>query len=297
MSHTIIALDVGGTKISAALVTPDGKIIKRARLATEATRGKAVVLANIIKAVETVWDPSAKAIGVGIAGHTDHKKGIYLTGPNLPKGLRNVALAALLRKHFKKPVSLDNDVHCFTLGESKFGKGKRFSTVVGLTLGTGIGGGIVINGQIYRGRNNAAGEIGHTILSLSSDIHCSCGKTGHFEAFGSGTAMSRLYRGERGLSPMDVENLYKSGDKEAKRVFSVMSDAIGAGIANVIHVLNPDIVVVGGGLAKVDNLWKPVEKSVKNHLTYPQLKSTPIVRSTLGGDANLLGAALITELL
>lgn len=76
-----------------------------------------------------------------------------------------------------------------------------------------------------------------------------------------------------------------------------MSDAIGAGIANVIHVLNPDIVVVGGGLAKVDNLWKPVEKSVKNHLTYPQLKSTPIVRSTLGGDANLLGAALITELL
>lgn len=297
MSHTIIGLDVGGTKISAGLISPTGKILKRVRVATESARGRKVVLANIIKAIEVVWSPDVKAIGIGIAGLVDSKKGVYLTGPNMPKDLRDVPLAALVRKHFKKPVTIDNDVHCFTLGESKFGKAKRFSSVVGLTLGTGIGGGIVINGQIYRGRNNAAGEIGHSVINFDAHIHCSCGKVGHFEAYGSGSAMHHLYQLAAGkdITPLEVEALVKKGDSKAKKVFAEMATSISVGLANIIHTLNPDIIVVGGGLAHVDNLWNSVEKGVQKRLIYKQLEGTPIVRSALGSDANILGAALLTE--
>src|SRR5512142_2137304 len=178
--RTIIGLDVGGTKIRAGVIARDGKILFSAKIPTETPRGKSVVLENIVKSVRAVWRNDVAAI-------VDHEKGIYRQGPNLPASFKNVPVAAILRRKFHVPVSVDNDVHCFTLAEAKFGAAKRFSTVVGLTLGTGIGGGIVMDGRLFRGRNNAAGEIGHMTVASSGPARCGCGRTGHFEAYGSGS--------------------------------------------------------------------------------------------------------------
>lgn len=293
----IIGVDAGGTKIRAGAVASNGKITVDATIPTETSKGKDTVLKNVMESVRKVWSTDAKAIGIGMAGIVDHAKGVYRQGPNFPTDFKDVPVAALLKKTFRVPVTVDNDVHCFTLAEAKLGAAKRFSSVVGLTLGTGIGGGIVLDGRLYRGRNNAAGEIGHMTIGIGADAVCGCGRNGHFEAFGSGSAMRRLYRRLSGkdADPKEVERAALAGDAKAMETARLMSEAIAEGLANVVHVLNPEIIVVGGGLARADLIWQPAIADVADRIVYPALRDTPIVRSKLGGDANVLGAALITE--
>ncbi len=292
----IIGVDVGGTKIRAGLVH-GGKVVSSIRVETQAKRGKATVLKNIFDAIGKVIVPEAKAIGLGMAGIVDHGKGTYLRGPNFPKSFRNVPISSMVEKKFGRPAMVDNDVHCFTLAEAKVGAGKGYENVVGITFGTGIGGGIVIGGKVYRGRDNAAGEIGHTVIAYGSDVVCGCGRNAHFEAYASGSAMSRLYRRTAGKSvdALEVERAAMSGDRKAKEVLDVMADALAVGLANVIHAFNPDVIVTGGGLSAVKVLWKPVLGKLKGMLVFPQLAGTPIVRSTLGGDANVIGATLLFD--
>lgn len=292
----IIGVDVGGTKIRAGIVR-GGKVISSIRVETQAKEGKAVILKNIFGAISKIRVPEAKDIAIGMAGVVDHKKGVYLQGPNFPKSFRNVPISSIVKQKFGLPTMVDNDVHCFTLAEAKLGAGKGYENVVGLTLGTGIGGGMVLNGKLYRGRNNAAGEIGHTVIAYGSDVMCGCGRAAHFEAYASGTAMARLYRRTAGkdADALAVERAAIAGDTKAEEVLSIMADALAVGLANVIHSLNPDIIVIGGGLSSVKALWKPALGKLKGMLVYPQLAGTPIVRSTLGADANVIGAALLTD--
>lgn len=297
--HTIIGLDVGGTKIRAGAVSASGQVLSSVKIPTLTGSGKAAVLAQMTSALRQAWRPDVKAIGVGMAGIVDHAKGTYRQGPNFPKTFKNVPIAALLRKTFKVPVTVDNDVHCFTLAEAKFGAAKRFSSVIGLTLGTGVGGGIVIDGKLYRGRNNAAGEFGHATIGFGQSAMCGCGRKGHLEAFASGSAMRRLYKAATGITmePLEIEQAAKAGNAKAKKVVAVMADAFAEGLAGIIHSFNPDIIVVGGGLAKADVIWKPAIAKARTLVIYPDLRDTPVVRAALGGDANVLGAALITDAL
>lgn len=297
--HTVIGLDVGGTKIKAAAVFAGGKTAPSVTVPTLAASGKGAVLAQMTAAVREAWVPGAKAIGVGMAGLVNHAKGVYRQGPNFPKSFKDVPVAALLKKAFKVPVTVDNDVHCFTLAEAKFGAGKRFSSVVGLTLGTGVGGGFVIDGRLYRGRNNGAGEFGHATISLGAEAVCGCGQRGHLEAFASGSAMRRLYAAATGktMEPSDIERAAEDGDLEAGRVVDVMAEALAEGFAGVIHSLNPDAIVVGGGMARADVVWKPAVAKARKLVIYPDLRETPIVRAALGGEAGVIGAALITDVL
>jgi glucokinase len=292
----IIGVDVGGTKIRAGLVR-EGKVVSTVRVETQAKEGRAVVLKNIFDAIAKVRIPGVKGVGLGMAGIVDHKNGVYLQGPNFPKSFQNVPISSMVKAKFGVRAVVDNDVHCFTLAEAKFGAGKGHENVVGLTFGTGIGGGIVIGGRVYRGRNNAAGEIGHTVIAYGSDVMCSCGRPAHFEAYASGSAMSRLYRRTAGkdVDALTVERAAIAGDKKAKEVMDVMADALAVGLANVIHAFNPDVIVTGGGLSAVKVLWKPVLGKMKGMVVYPLLKTTPIVRSTLGGEANVIGAALLLD--
>ncbi|MEY4744783.1 MAG: hypothetical protein RL272_728 [Candidatus Parcubacteria bacterium] len=296
-NRTIIGLDVGGTKIRAGVVSSRGRLIISEKIPTEGSRGKAVVLENIVKSVRSVWQKDVKAIGVGMAGIVDHGVGVYRQGPNLPAAFKNIPIAAILRRRFRVPVKVDNDVHCFTLAEAKFGAAKRFSSVVGLTLGTGIGGGIVIGGRLYRGRDNAAGEIGHMTVSSAFPATCGCGRKGHFESYGSGSAMRKIHRAiaHSDLEPLAVERAAEHGNARAKKTLRIMADGLADGFANIIHVLNPEIIVVGGSIAAVDGLWKPAVAAVRDRVVYPALRTTPIVRAELGSDANVIGAALITE--
>lgn len=288
-NNLIIGLDVGGTKIHAGLVTLQGKVLKRAKVLTQASRGRAVVLKNIETAVRAVWHKDVGAIGVGLAGSVDHVRGIFLRGPNLPRSFRNIPVARELKKRFKVPVVADNDVHCFALGEARFGAGKGRSSVVGITLGTGIGGGIVIDGRIYRGKGNTAGEVGHMIIAE---------KMRDFESLASGTAMSRMYKEKTGkrVEALAVEKKAVKGDRAAKEVVGSMREALAIGVSNLLHVLDPDIIIIGGGISRVKALWPGLARGIRSRVVFPVLAKTPVVKARLGDDANILGAALLTEL-
>ena len=296
-AKNVIGIDIGGTKIRVGRVNSAHKIIDSVRVSTESGKGGAAVLKNVVSAVQKVWHKDVGAIGVGIAGLVDHKKGVFLGGPNLPKALRGAKIAALLEKAFKVPVKVDNDVHCFTLAEARVGSGKGKNLVVGLNFGTGIGGGIAVQGNLLRGRNNAAGEFGHASVAFGAQNLCGCGRAGHFEAFASGRAMSRVYQTLTGkvLEPLDVQHAAEKGDRHAKQTLDLMANAMVAGLSSVIHALNPDIIVVGGGLSAVQALWKPVMARLSSQITFPELRTTPVRRSKLGTDANIIGATLLFE--
>jgi len=167
----------------------------------------------------------------------------------------------------------------------------------GITLGTGIGGGIVIDGRLLRGKDNAAGELGHMTLDLHSDAVCGCRNKGHFEALASGSAMARIYKLRTGkiLTPLEVEYAAKAGDKHALGVMGEMRLGLATGLANIMQMLNPDVIVIGGGLRRVKMLWQPAIKEAKKRVIYPELRSTVIVKSELGSNAGVLGASLLTR--
>lgn len=292
----LIGVDIGGSKIQAGLIS-SGRVLKRMRTATEAKKGERVVLAHIAKCVDAVWDKHVKAIGVGFAGLVDFHKGVILSGPNFSRSFRDVRLASWLRRKYGVPVAIDNDVHCFTLGEARFGAGRGHRNVVGITLGTGIGGALFLNGRLYRGRNNAAGEVGHMTIASKTGSRCGCGRLDHFEALAAGPAQSAsFYRLTRKtLLPTQIETLAKAGDKKARKNIEEAGRWLGRGIANVIQTVDPDIVIIGGGVGRNKLLWPPMRRHMKLNVIYPVLRLTPIVPARLGDDANLIGAALLTE--
>jgi glucokinase len=290
-----IGLDVGATKIAAGLVTRRGKIIKKEIFKTQVQKGKRIILKNIIRAAESVWSPKVSAVGIGMAGQCNFKTGIFLSGPNFPKNFKNIKIKKILENKFKVPASLDNDAHCFTLAESILGAGKNYNDIIGITIGTGIGGGILINKKIYRGKNNTAGEIGHITIDASSPFVCSCGRLGHFEALCSGRAMINFYKRLTGKTKttFEIQKLAKGGDKEAQKVNSLLSKYLGLGLTNIIHIFNPEIIIIGGGLAKIKELWRPALRKIKRGVIYNSLKQTKILKSKLPEDAGILGAALL----
>ncbi len=297
MKKYVIGLDIGATKIAAGLLTESGKIIKKFILPTGAKKGKTTILENIIQAIKNVWHPWVKAVGIGMAGQCNFKTGVFLSGPNFPKNFKNIKIKKILEKKFGVPTSLDNDARCFTLAESVFGAGKGYSNVIGLTLGTGVGSGIIINKKIYRGKDNSSGEIGHMTIDASSPYICGCGNLGHFESLCSGKAMINFYKHLTGKTKntFEIEKLAKKGEKEAKKVNILISKYLSIGLANIIHIFNPEIIIIGGGLAKIEEIWRPALQSVKKRLIYKSLKNTKIIIAKLGDNAGIFGAALLTE--
>lgn len=289
-------MDVGGTSIRAGLVSPSGKILKQVKIPTGARKGKETILKNIRSAIQEVWDTDAGAIGVGMAGSVDFRNGVYLQGPNLPGSFRRVRIAQILKDAFRVPVKVDNDVHCFVLGEARFGAAKGYKNVVGVTLGTGIGGGIIIDDRLYRGRDNTAGELGHMTMAEARP-KTPRQKKKDLEAFASGRAVSRLFYEKTGMDidALEVEKCARRGNREAKQVINTMSRFFAAGMADIIHVLNPDIIVVGGGVSRINAIWKPLRKELRKRVIFPHLATTPIVKARLGDDANMLGATLLSD--
>ena len=231
-------------------------------------------------------------VGIGMAGQIDFENGKVLFSPNMPDW-KNVSLKNILEKKLGLPVLIDNDARCFVLGEAKFGAAKNYQHIVGITLGTGIGGGIIINGKIYRGKNNTAGEFGHTIVENKFNLKCSCGMKGHLESYASGQAMEKSYQKLTGeeLDCLEIKKRAIKKEKSALKVVNLMAEALGEGLSDVINFLNPEIIVIGGGLSKMDILWKPMIQEAKKRVFFPPLKKTKIVRSRLFEKANLLGSA------
>jgi glucokinase len=297
MQKYVIGLDVGGTKIAAGTVDNKGKIVKKITLPTETKRGKKIILKNIITAASKVWLPGVSAIGVGMAGQCDFKNGVFLSGPNFPKNFKNINIEKFLSREFQVPVHLDNDARIFTLAESVFGAGRGFKNIIGLTLGTGIGGGIMIDGKILRGKNNTAGEIGHTTIDVSSSFRCSCGRLGHFESLASGTALVNFYKktAKKNLNAFEIEKAALTGDEKAEEAMLWLGKNLAAGLASLAQIFDPEIIILGGGISNVPAVILPALREFKKAVIYKSLKNTKIKRAKLGREAGIVGAALLAK--
>lgn len=312
-----IGIDVGGTNVKIALVDGEGKINYSNSVPTYAQMGYEYTVNNIKQAIrdlmkETNTDAKEiEGIGFDFPGQVDYKTGVVKLAPNIP-GWINVPIAQMIEEEFNIPTRIDNDVRCAALGELKFGAGKGCENFVCITVGTGIGSGLVINGQLVRGAANAAGEIGHIKLQMNGGPICGCGDTGCLEAFASGpsiVAMAQEYlkggkstkfremAGADGeITPYIVAKAAEAGDPVAKRIFEIVGTYIGMGLVSVINLLNPEKVIIGGGVAAAgDLLLDPIRKTIKERAMVVAGNSVEIVPAELGNSAGVIGASMLVE--
>lgn len=310
-----IGVDVGGTNVKIALVDKEGSIIYSNTTPTRAEMGYEYTISNIKQAIidlmkETKTDSSSiEGIGFGFPGQIDCDAGIVRVSPNIP-GWTNVPIAKIIEKEFGIPTKVDNDVRCAALGELAFGAGKGCKNLICITVGTGIGSGLIVNGKLVRGADNAAGEIGHIKLQMHDGPICGCGDSGCLEAFASGPSIvamaqeyilggkSTKYRelANPDITPYIVAEAAKQGDKVAQKIFERMGKYIGIGLASVVNLLNPEKIVIGGGVADAgDILFKPLTDTLKKRAMPIQAKSVSVVPAQLGNAAGVIGASLLIE--
>ena len=310
-----IGVDVGGTNVKIALVDKEGSIVYSNTTPTRAEMGYEYTISNIKQAIkdlmkETKTDNTTiEGIGFGFPGQIDCTEGVIRVSPNIP-GWVNVPLAKIMEKEFSIPTKVDNDVRCAALGELAFGAGKGCKNLICITVGTGIGSGLIVNGKLVRGADNAAGEIGHIKLQMHDGPICGCGDSGCLEAFASGPSIvamaqeyilggkSTKYRelANPEITPYIVAEAAKQGDKVALKIFERMGKYIGIGLASVVNLLNPEKIVIGGGVADAgDILFKPLIDTLKKRAMPIQAKSVSVVPAQLGNAAGVIGASLLIE--
>ena len=305
-----IGVDIGGTKIAAGVVTAAGHILDRTRLPTP-PHDESATLAALFEVVEGLRarDPGVAAIGLGAAGLVEWPHGNARWAPH--NSYRRMELRRLLHERTGLPTVVDNDANAAAWAEARFGAGAGGGDLVLLSVGTGIGGGLVLDGRLYHGEHGFAGELGHLIVAPDGD-RCACGNLGCLEAMASGSTLGRLGReaaaaGPGGRlaalaaaagAPVTGEVVFAAaleGDKVALSLFERIGHWLGVGIASLVTIFDPDLVVVGGGVAATgDLLLAPARASFdryvhgRGHRDLP-----PVVPTRLGDDAGLVGAATL----
>lgn len=309
-----IGVDVGGTNVKIALVDFDGKIIYSNTVPTRAEMGYEAGVNNIKQAIKELMSEtgeSAKtieAIGFGLPGQIDYKEGIVKNLPNIP-GWINIPLAKIIEDEFSIPTRLDNDVRCAALGELNFGAGKGCENLICITVGTGIGSGIVLNGRLVRGASNAAGEIGHIKMDMTGGPLCGCGDYGCFEAYASGPAIVTMAKeyisgGKSAkykematdgiITPYIVAQAALQGDAVSIQIFKQMGKIIGTGLASVINLLNPEKIIIGGGVADAGSiLLDPIKATITDRAMPIQANAVQVVPAQLANTAGVIGASLL----
>lgn len=309
MKKYVIGIDLGGTKISTALSDFEGKVISNVVVPTKASEGEIPVLNRIIGTVEEVINKAkveineVEAIGIGSPGPLDAKKGIIVATPNLP--FKNFNVTEPIRERFNIPVYLDNDANVATLGEFMFGAGKGKENLVFMTVSTGIGGGAIINGKIYRGNTCNALEIGHSTVDPHGP-RCNCGNLGCLEVLASGTAIGRKGQEaaatnvETSLKEYDKITSYEvfkeaeKGDEVAKEIRDEALNYLGIGVANAVAIFDPEMVIIGGGVTQVgDVLFDKVRQVVNKRCFKNMAEACEIVPAGLGTDAGVVGAVAL----
>ncbi len=293
MKKYTIALDVGGTKIFSGIVAGN-KVSKTNKMPSGAHEGKDQLVANIMDAITALKPEGAAKICIGIAGQLDVDRKVLIQSPNFSDDTKHLPLKLLLQKKFKRPIFLENDANCFTLGEAASGAGKDKKNVVGLTLGTGIGGGIIVDKKLFLGSNGSSGEFGHTIIVPNGEP-CSCRGRGHFESYVGGHAISTAYKKltDRDLFFGDIFDRSLKNDLNAKKVIAEAQQYLSALFVNIMHSLNPEIIIIGGGIGAFEIFWRPTVLQALNQVFLAELKETQIVPAKLRDNAALIGAALL----
>lgn len=312
MQKFVVGVDLGGTKISTALSNLNGEVISQTTVPTNANEGEIPVLNRIIESIDKVIKDGnvtykeVKGIGIGIPGALDVENGIILFTPNVP--FKNFNIVEPLKKKFEIPVFIDNDANVATIGEYVFGAGKGFKNVIFLTVSTGVGGGAILNGNIYRGNTSNALEIGHMTVAPGGP-RCNCGNIGCVEATSSGTAIAK--RGQEALSSKVETSLRKydnitsyevfteaaAGDAVCKEIIENALNYLGIAVANAVSIFDPAVIIIGGGVSKAgDIVFETVRKVVDKRCFKSMAESVKIVPAGLGTDAGVIGAVALALL-
>lgn len=317
MPTNVVGVDMGGTKILAAVVDEEGEILGTSKIPTNAKKSSSTVIDRISDCIRmaihgsNVATDSIQAIGIGAPGPLDPETGIVIFAPNL--GWKNVPLKAELEKRLDIPTFVDNDVNVGTLGEYTFGAGQGVQNIVGIFVGTGIGGGIIMNGELFHGASKTAGEIGHIIVQEGGP-RCGCGNRGCLEAFASRTAMTKTFKkaikkGKKSvlskLTDGDLSTIrssvlakaVNSNDKLTLKVFKKTTKYLGVGIGSIVNFLNPEMIILGGGVVEAleDSFIDDIRAAAKKYALPDTLKGVQIVRAQLGDNAGVLGAAALAR--
>lgn len=310
MSENVyVGVDLGGTAIKVGICNEQGALLHTYEGPTEVSKGVDTVILNIEKYVRHIVEESPYSweqlvgVGAGVAGFTNVREGVIVLAPNV--GFKDVPIRSILEDRLGKLVKIDNDANVAALGEAWAGSGNGIENCVCYTLGTGVGGGIIINGKIYQGFSGMAGEIGHTnVVPDLEAIQCGCGKMGCLETVSSATGIIRMANDavERGdhtslqsvdtIMAKDVFDAAKAGDEVALRIVHRAAYYLGKSLASVAAVLNPEMFIIGGGVSKAgDILFDEVRSVFASLAPEPLQRGVSIVPATLGNDAGIVGAA------
>ncbi len=318
-TQTVYAgIDIGGTNIKYGLVDQRGKVLLREQRPTMADKGADPLMHMVANLSESLLfhaaeeDVEVKWLGVGTPGAVDWKSGKVIgVSPNIA-GWQGVEIGQILRDRLNMPVFVDNDVNAMALAEARFGAALGYKSVVCVAIGTGVGGGILFDGRLWRGANHAAGEIGHVTIN-SNGPKCRCGSNGCIEAYCNSTAIiarvnAKLTKGltpvfeevlDGSLSNMSIKKLFaaaRKNDDIALGVIQETAEYLAIGIANVVNFLNPEIVVLGGGVADGGaGFVEAVAAEVRKRALSPAAENVRITRATLGNDAGFIGAGILGD--
>ena len=300
----VFAVDLGGTHLRVALVDKNGRILEQHKQETPKGDSAECIIA-VLGDIARQWDSYKEAVvatSIMVPGAVDSDKAVVLQAPNLPS-LVNFALKTELEKRLGWPVCLENDANAAAVGEMWLGAARGCRDVVSVTLGTGVGGGVILDGKLWRGSHGSAGEIGHTAVDPFSGLKCKCGNTGCLELFASATAIVRMTREglalfpesklkSNGLTAVKVYEAGRHGDELARAVFKRFGLYLGIGLANLINLIDPQIIVIAGGAANgwdlfADEMYRQVEERAFRTVA----QQVKIARAECGDNAGLLGAA------
>ena len=309
----VLAVDLGGSKILTAVVNAKGEMLSSDRRTTPAAKGPGVVIQAILDSIKRAISQAGitaaqlAAICIGAPGLSNPETGVIFTSPHLP-GWKDVPLKTIVEEETGIKTLLVNDANAAALGEMYFGAAKGARNFIYITISTGIGGGIVIDGEIYAGSLGTAGEIGHMTIDTDGP-KCNCGNTGCWETLASGTALAReakqrisdgaktaiLEYADGDVNKVNAETVHKAaqqGDTLAKELIARTSYYIGVGLTNLINIFNPELIIIGGGLANIgDILLEPAYKVAGERAYKVAFESVRFARAELGKNSGVIGAA------
>jgi glucokinase len=311
VERAVIGVDLGGTNLRAAVIHPHGVLSGRQSIPTRAAEGADAVVARMARLVTEIagaagLDPQSP-VGVASPGPLNPSTGIVHFTPNLP-GWRDFPLRDRLQALTGRPVMIENDANCAALGEARFGIGRGARHLIYLGLGTGVGGGVIANGRLVSGAAGLGGELGHMLVSLDGP-RCSCGSVGCLEAYASGWAIARESEfvaatadgaairdqvGDGAITASAVAAAAQLGDPAAQAILDRAGTALGAAIGSLVNIFNPELVVIGGGLATLgDVLLEPARHVIPRYSFRAQREAVSLVLAALGDDSGLFGAGAI----
>ena len=314
MKAVAIGVDIGGTNIKLGLVDTRGRVLARDTFLTGSAPGRPALMRRLVAHMEILRQTARQnqwkltGVGIGAPGPIDVERGRIYFFPNIP-GWKDTPLKALLEKRLKLPVYLDNDANVMALAEFLFGAGRGVQNIIALTLGTGVGGGIVVHGRLFHGPHYSAAEIGHLTINENGP-RCACGSRGCIETYvgngyfvrdvrqklkaGRASVLKKWIKEGQELSPLLVKKAAQKGDTLAKEMWTQTGGHLGTALAGLVNILNPERIVIGGGVAQAGELlFRPIRETIRKKAFPIAYRSVKVVPAVLGTDAGLIGAAAL----